>query len=181
MGFFSSPSLIKATWKQVAFFIFKFLIKRMDTDIHFMREALKEALKAQKREEVPIGAVAVKDKKIMARAHNLRESKQDPLGHAEIYLISKLSKKLKRWRLNDITVYVTLEPCLMCMGALLQARIGRLVFASMDPKAGACGSLFDLSQDKRLNHRIEVENGILQKESSKLLSDFFKWVRRQKE
>ncbi len=152
----------------------------MDVDQHFMQEALKEALKAQKLNEVPIGAVAVKDKKIIVRAHNLRESKQDPLGHAEIYLISKLSKKLKRWRLNDVTVYVTLEPCLMCMGALLQARIGRLVFASMDPKAGACGSLFDLSQDKRLNHRIEVKSGVLEKDCSEILSEFFKSLRRRK-
>ncbi len=152
----------------------------MDRDIDFMREALKEALKAQKRDEVPIGAVAVKEETIIARAHNLRESKQDPLGHAEIYLISKLSKKLKRWRLNDVTVYVTLEPCLMCMGALLQARVGRLVFASMDPKAGACGSLFDLSQDKRLNHRMEVKSGVLEKECSEILSDFFKCIRQKK-
>lgn len=144
-----------------------------------MKEALKEAQKAEKKKEVPIGAIAVQDGHIIARAHNLKENKQDPLGHAEIYLISKLSKQLKRWRLNDVTVYVTLEPCLMCMGALLQARVGRLVFASMDSKAGACGSLYDLSQDKRLNHRIEVKSGILDKECSKILSDFFKKLRQK--
>lgn len=149
-------------------------------NIRWMKAALKEALKAQKKDEVPIGAVAVKEGKIIARAHNLRESKQDPLGHAEIYLVSKLSKKLKRWRLSDVTVYVTLEPCLMCMGALLQARVGKLVFASMDPKAGACGSLFDLSQDKRLNHRIEVKSGVMEKECAKVLSDFFKRLRQKK-
>lgn len=150
-----------------------------DQDLQWMQEALKEARKAAKKNEVPIGAVAVKEGKVLSRAHNLRESKQDPLGHAEIYLISKLSKKLKRWRFNDVTVYVTLEPCLMCMGALLQARVGRLVFATKDPKAGACGSLYDLSQDKSLNHRIEVKSGILEKECSQVLSDFFKWVRQR--
>ena len=145
-----------------------------------MKAALKEAQKAVKKKEVPIGAVAVKDGKIIARAHNLRESKQDPLGHAEIYLISKLSKKLKRWRLNGVTIYVTLEPCLMCMGALLQARVDRVVFGSFDPKAGACGSLYDLSQDKRLNHLIEITSGVLQKECSEILSEFFKKLRQSK-
>lgn len=147
------------------------------TDLTFMKQALGEALKAAKKKEAPIGAVAVRDAKIIARAHNLRESKNDPLGHAEIYLVSKLSKKLKRWRLSDVTIYVTLEPCLMCMGALLQARIKRLVFGAMDSKAGACGSLYDLSQDKRLNHRIEVTPGILAKECGAILSEFFKKLR----
>lgn len=151
----------------------------MTDDERFMQIALKEAVKAKEKREVPIGAVAVVAGKVVARAHNLRESKLDPLGHAEIYLISKLSKKLKKWRLSDATVYVTLEPCLMCMGALLQARVGRLVFGCFDPKAGACGSLFELSQDKRLNHRIPVTSGVLQEECSQILSDFFKWVRRR--
>lgn len=149
-------------------------------DDYFMKRALSEAVKAEKKAEVPIGAVAVHEGKIIARAHNLRESKQDPLGHAEIYLISKISKKLKKWRLNDVTVYVTLEPCLMCMGALLQARVGRLVFGCYDPKAGACGSLFDLSKDLRLNHRIEVTASILEKECSSQLSTFFKELRQKK-
>jgi len=153
----------------------------MTDDERFMQMALKEAVKAKEKREVPIGAVAVVAGKVVARAHNLRESKLDPLGHAEIYLISKLSKKLKKWRLSDATVYVTLEPCLMCMGALLQARVGRLVFGCFDPKAGACGSLYELSQDKRLNHRIPVTSGVLQKECSQILSDFFKWVRRREE
>lgn len=149
-------------------------------DEYFMKRALSEAVKAEKKAEVPIGAVAVHEGKIIARAHNLRESKQDPLGHAEIYLISKISKKLKKWRLNDVIVYVTLEPCLMCMGALLQARVGRLVFGCYDPKAGACGSLFDLSKDLRLNHRIEVTASILEKECSSQLSTFFKELRLKK-
>jgi tRNA(adenine34) deaminase len=142
-----------------------------------MRYALREAEKARERGEVPVGAVAVTGGQILARAHNLREGKNDPLGHAEIYLISKASKKLKRWRLSDVTIYVTLEPCLMCMGALIQARVGRLVFGCYDPKAGACGSLYDLSGDRRLNHRIEVTSGVLASECSKILSDFFKKLR----
>jgi len=150
------------------------------TDEFFMHQALREAVKAQRKKEAPIGAVAVKDGKVLARAHNLRESKNDPLGHAEIYLIGKLAKKLKRWRLSGITVYVTLEPCLMCMGALLQARVDRVVFGTLDPKAGACGSLYDLSQDRRLNHRIEITSGILREECSRILSVFFKTLRKRK-
>lgn len=146
----------------------------------FMKAALREAEKAAAKKEAPIGAVAVRDGKIIARAHNLREIKNDPLGHAEIYLLSKLSRKLGRWRLSDITVYVTLEPCLMCMGAMLQARVGRLVFGAMDPKAGACGSLYDLSNDGRLNHRIEVAGGVMKQECGKILSDFFKALRKNK-
>ncbi len=145
-----------------------------------MRAALKEAEKAYTKNEAPIGAVAVRDGKILVRAHNLREAKNDPLGHAEIYLLSKLSRKLKSWRMTGVTVYVTLEPCLMCMGALLQARIPRLVFGAMDPKAGACGSLYDLSRDGRLNHRIDVTAGILAKESGEILTHFFKEMRLKK-
>ncbi len=152
----------------------------MTNDLRYMQAALAEARKAFKKNECPIGAVAVKDGKILARAHNLRESKNDPLGHAEIYLIHKLSKKLKTWRLTGVSIYVTLEPCLMCMGALLQARISRLVFGAMDPKAGACGSLYDLSQDLRLNHRLPAIPGILGEECSAILSDFFRRIRRGK-
>lgn len=139
-----------------------------------MRASLAEAHKATKKREVPIGAVAVKDGRILARAHNLRESKNDPLGHAELILLSKLSRKLKSWRMLGVTVYVTLEPCLMCMGALIQARVPRLVFGALDPKAGACGSLYDLSRDGRLNHRIEVSPGLLADECGGLLTRFFK-------
>ncbi len=143
----------------------------------FMKTALKEAAKAFEKDECPIGAVAVKEGKIIARAHNSRENKNDPLGHAEISILQKVSKKLKKWRLSDVTLYVTLEPCLMCMGALLQARIPHLVFGTFDPKAGACGSLYDLSQDKRLNHRIAVTSGILVEECSQILKEFFKKLR----
>lgn len=160
----------------------------------FMTAALREAEKAFHKKEAPIGAVAVQEGKIIARSHNLREINQDPLGHAEIYLLRKLSKKLKRWRLSDITIYVTLEPCPMCMGALIQARIDRLVFGTMDPKAasrgtplatarnggqaGACGSVFDLSNDRRLNHRIKVTQGVLQEDCATLLKSFFKKLRK---
>lgn len=147
------------------------------THERFMTAALREAAKAAKKKEAPIGAIAVSGGVAVARAHNLRESKNDPLGHAEIYLIRKLARKLKRWRLKDVTVYVTLEPCLMCMGALIQARVGRLVFGAMDPKAGACGSLYDLSQDKRLNHRIDVVSGVLGRECGAILTEFFKNLR----
>lgn len=142
-----------------------------------MAAALQEAEKAYRKHEAPIGAVAVKDGKIIARAHNLRESRADPLGHAELYLLQKISKRLKAWRALGVTVYVTLEPCLMCMGALLQARVPRLVFGAMDPKAGACGSLYDLSSDKRLNHRIEVLSDVLGRECGAVLSRFFKEMR----
>jgi len=148
-----------------------------EEDLSCMRAALREAGKAALRHEVPVGAVAAVGGKILARSHNLRESKNDPLGHAEITLLSKLSKKLGRWRLTDVTLYVTLEPCLMCMGALIQARVGRLVFGCLDPKAGACGSLYDLSKDVRLNHRIDVSSGLLEKECSEILSHFFKKLR----
>lgn len=146
----------------------------MNTDDKtWMKLALREAQKAARKDEVPVGAVAIRDGKVLARAHNIREATHNPLGHAELLLLQKLSKKMKSWRLLDITLYVTLEPCVMCMGALLQSRIARLVFGAMDPKAGACGSLFDLSQDKRLNHRIEVQKGILAHEAAQLLSHFF--------
>ncbi len=155
------------------------MVKKYD-DFYWMEIALKQAKKAILLQEVPIGAVAVYEEKEIAKAHNLRESRQDPLGHAEIYLISKIAKKLGSWRLSGVSVYVTLEPCLMCMGALMQARVDRLVFGCFDPKAGACGSLYDLSKDRRLNHRIEVVSGVLEEESSTLLSDFFKKLRQQR-
>ncbi len=145
-----------------------------------MQLALREAGKALAKNEVPVGAVAVGGGKIIARAHNIRETTQDPLGHAEILLLKKVSKKLKRWRLSDITVYATLEPCLMCMGAMIQARVERLVFGAVDPKAGACGSLYDLGKDLRLNHQISVQGGLLEAQSRKILKEFFIDLRRRK-
>ncbi|MFH1874467.1 MAG: tRNA adenosine(34) deaminase TadA [Pseudomonadota bacterium] len=138
-----------------------------------MQKALAQAKKAWAKDEVPIGAVAVVDGKIVARAHNIKESTHNPLGHAEILLLQKLTKKQKRWRLSDVNIYVTCEPCIMCAGALWQARIGKLYFGCSDPKAGACGSLYNVPEDKRLNHRIKTTGGILAKQCAQLLSDFF--------
>lgn len=145
----------------------------------FMKQAIVEAMKAVDVGEVPIGAVAVIDNKIIARAHNLREATGDPLGHAEILLLTKLKKKIGDWRFEDVTVYVTCEPCIMCMGALLQSRVKKVVFGCMDPKAGACGSLYDFSNDKRLNHRIEVVSGVMVEECRDLLKQFFKKLRKR--
>lgn len=150
------------------------------TDRFFMKEALAEAKKAFLKKEVPVGAVAVHQGTIVARAHNVREKQNDPLGHAELILLRKLAHKFKNWRILNITLYVTLEPCIMCMGALLQARVKKLVFGAMDPNAGACGSLFDLSRDKRLHHQLEVTSGVLEKDCGELLKKFFEKLRRQK-
>ena len=151
-----------------------------------MQAAIEEARKAESGGEVPIGAVAVVNHEIIARAYNIREATGNPLGHAEILLLQKVAATFcdesaecsryllsRGWRLTDVTVVVTCEPCLMCMGALLQARIPKLVYGCKDPKAGACGSLYDLSNDRRLNHRIKVVSGVLVKECGDLLSQFF--------
>lgn len=148
-----------------------------EQDHLFMAEAIGEARRAGLVGEVPIGAVVVKDGEIIARGHNLRESGADPTAHAEMLAIKEASKRLGAWRLTDTTLYVTLEPCPMCMGAILQARITRLVFGPLDPKAGACGSLYDLSNDARLNHAVEVTSGIMEDESANLLKDFFRLLR----
>ena len=140
----------------------------------WMAVALEEACKASEKGEVPVGAVGIVKGEVLARAHNRREIENDPLGHAEIYVIEAVAKRLGQWRLSDLTIYVTLEPCPMCVGAMLQARIPRLVFGCRDPKAGACGSLYNLAKDERLNHQIEVVEGILEVESSQILKDFFK-------
>ncbi len=144
-----------------------------------MFEAIEEAKLAANIDEVPIGAVAVMDEKVIGRAHNVRETTKNPLGHAELLLLEKIVKEglLPSWRFDEVTVYVTCEPCIMCMGAMLQARVKRIVYGCRDPKAGACGSLYDLSSDKRLNHQIEVTSGILADECARLLSDFFKRLR----
>jgi tRNA(adenine34) deaminase len=148
-----------------------------DADKIYIREALREAVKARDKGEVPVGAVAVVEKRVIARAHNLREKNADPLGHAEVLLIKKLSKKLKTWRLDDVTIYVTCEPCLMCAGAMLQARVKRVVFGCYDKKAGAMGTLYDVSSDDRLNHKIEVSGGVLREECASALSSFFDGLR----
>ena len=152
----------------------------MEKDEKFMKAALKEACKSFELDEVPVGVVIVKDDKIIARVHNLRETKQDPTGHAEISAIKKASKKLKSWRLIDCTLYVTLEPCSMCAGAIMWSRIKRVVYGAKDIKGGAIGSSFNLFELKGINHKPEVTSGVLENEASAILKDFFK-LKRHKE
>lgn len=146
----------------------------------FMKEALKEAQKAYNKLEIPVGAVIVKDGKIISRAHNIKEEKQDTTKHAEIIAIQKASKKLETWRLNDCEMYVTLEPCSMCAGAIIQSRIKKVYIGTMDEKTGACGSVLNLFKDFKFNHTVELETGILQEDCEKLLKDFFKTLRELK-
>ena len=146
----------------------------------FMYEALKEAKKAYNKEEIPVGAVIVKDGKIIARAHNLKETKNDTTNHAEILAIQKASKKLGAWRLTDCEMYVTLEPCSMCAGALIQSRIKKVYIGAMDYKTGACGSVFNLLKEYPCNHEVEIELGVMQAECEKILKDFFKDLREKK-
>jgi tRNA(adenine34) deaminase len=144
----------------------------------YMKMALEEAENAARIGEIPVGAVLVQDGGvILSRRHNLRESERDPIAHAEILLIKEASRSLNRWRLSDTTLYVTLEPCPMCAGALIQARISRLVFGCFDPKAGACGSLMNLPTDKRFNHQVEVVPGCLELDCSDILRRFFSNLR----
>ncbi len=145
-----------------------------------MKQALKEAEKALKKLEVPVGAIIVKDNKIISRAYNLKEIKKDTTYHAEIEAIKKASKKLNSWRLNDCEMYVTLEPCAMCAGAIINSRIKKLYFGTSDEKTGACGSVLNLLEDYKFNHKVIVEKGILQKECEKILKDFFKDLRKSK-
>lgn len=143
-----------------------------------MRSAIEEARAAAAKAEVPIGAVIVKNDQVVVRAHNLRESAQDPTAHAELLAIKEAAAKEGSWRLTDATMYVTLEPCIMCVGAILLARIPRLVFGARDEKAGAAGSLYDIPKDKRLSHRMTVVGGILERECADLLTTFFKELRK---
>lgn len=146
----------------------------MTNDEKWMEEALNEAKKAFVKDEVPIGAVAVLDNEIIARAHNLKETNHDATHHAELLLLQECAAKLGRWRLTDITVYATIEPCIMCMGALSHARIKRLVYGARDEKFGAADSLYQIGQDERLNHQFEVEEGVLAEEASQLMKEFFR-------
>jgi tRNA(adenine34) deaminase len=147
------------------------------SDRQFMREALAEAELARQKGEVPIGAVIVLDGRIVGRGHNLRETSNDPTSHAEMVAIRRAAQVIGHWRLLDTTLYVTLEPCVMCMGAAILARIPRLVYACRDPRAGAVGSIYDFSRDERFNHRVEVSEGVLADECSQLLSHFFRELR----
>ena len=144
------------------------------SDEKFMCEALIEAELASAEDEVPVGAIAVVNGEVIGRAHNIREKTANPLGHAEILLLEKLARESHDWRFEDVTVYVTCEPCIMCAGALLQARVERVVYGCQDPKAGACDSLYELMRDKRLNHQIETTGGVLGNECGKIMSEFFK-------
>jgi tRNA(adenine34) deaminase len=150
-----------------------FLAAQVRQDEIFMQEALKEAALAAVSGEVPVGAVLVGNNQVVAKAYNLRETSGDPTAHAEILALRQASVIRKHWRLTDLTLYCTLEPCPMCAGALVQARIARLVYGASDPKAGAAGSLMNLVQDERLNHRMEVTRGVLAAASEAILKQFF--------
>ena len=146
-------------------------------DRTFMHAALEEAARATAIAEVPIAALLVHNGVILTRSHNYREVWQDPTAHAEMIVIREAAKALGNWRLIDTTLYVTLEPCAMCLGAIILARIPRVVFGARDPKAGACGSVMDFTNESRLNHRVEVVGGILEEESQALLKQFFQQLR----
>lgn len=141
--------------------------------IKFMKEALKEAKKGELIDEVPIGCVIVKNDKIISRGHNIRENKRNPIGHAEIIAISKASKKLNSWRLEDCDIYITLEPCIMCSGAIIQSRIKHIYFGAFDLKGGALGSSINVLEAKNINHHPEVTSGVLQEECSSIISQYF--------
>ncbi|HSZ05691.1 MAG TPA: tRNA adenosine(34) deaminase TadA [Solirubrobacteraceae bacterium] len=142
-------------------------------DDHFMRLAVREAERALEHDDVPIGAVLVRDGEVVAAAHNERELRQDPTAHAEIIALRDAARALGSWRVLDTVVYVTLEPCAMCAGAIVLARVPRVVFGASDPKAGACGSVLDVLGEPRLNHRPDVAGGLLAQECGELLSEFF--------
>ena len=142
-----------------------------------MGAALEEAQQAFSLGEAPVGAILVHEGTIIARGHNRREWQQDPTAHAELLVIQQAAEQLQSWRLIDTTLYVTLEPCLMCAGAMLQARIPRLVFGTLDPKAGACGSLFTVHQDSRLNHQIDSRHGVQEESCRNILKKFFQQIR----
>lgn len=144
-----------------------------EVDLKLMSEALCEAQKAFELGEVPVGAVIAVGPEVVARAHNMRETTHDPTAHAEILAIRQAASEMGTWRLSSVTMYVTLEPCPMCAGALVQARVGRLVYGAYDPKSGAAGTLLDIPRDMRLNHWVEVTGGVLKEECGLLLESFF--------
>jgi tRNA(adenine34) deaminase len=152
----------------------------LSEDEYFMKEAIREAKKAEELNEVPIGAVIVIDGKIISRAHNLRESQQNAVAHAELLAIEKACQIMGSWRLENATLYVTLEPCPMCSGAILLSRVSRVVYGAADPKGGCAGTLMNLLQDERFNHQSELTAGILESECSQLLSNFFRGIRERK-
>ena len=149
-------------------------------DEKYMKEAIKQAKKAAKIGDVPIGCVLVKDGQIIARGYNRRNTDKNTLSHAELNAIKKASKKLGDWRLEGCTMYVTLEPCQMCAGAIVQSRMKKVVIATMNPKAGCAGSVLNLLQMAAFNHQVEIEKGVLEEECSMMLSDFFRELREKK-
>lgn len=151
-----------------------------DLDLRMMRHAMELARRAAQLGEVPVGAVVYRGREIIAEAANNREQTKDPVGHAELIAVSEAGRKLKDWRLNDCSLAVTLEPCPMCAGAIVNARVGRLIYGASDPKAGACETLYRIPTDKRLNHEVEVISGVLSDECAQLLRDFFRMRREQK-
>lgn len=144
---------------------------------YFMNEALKEARKAYNKEEIPVGAIIVKNGEIIARGHNQKEYKKDSTKHAEIIAINKACKKLEAWRLTNCEMYITLEPCAMCAGAIINSRIKKIYIGTMDPKTGACGSVLNLLKDFTFNHNVEIETEIVQQDCEKILKEFFKTLR----
>lgn len=152
----------------------------MNQEEKFMKAAIREAKKAEKLEEVPIGCVIVYNDKIIARGYNRRNTDKNTLAHAELLAIKKASKKLGDWRLEGCTMYVTLEPCQMCAGAIVQARMDKVVIGSMNPKAGCAGSVLNLLQISAFNHQVALEKGVLEEECSTMLSSFFRTLREKK-
>lgn len=150
------------------------------TDEQYMREAILEAKKAEEIAEVPIGAIIVLDGKIIGRGHNLRECEQNAIAHAELLAIDQACKEVKSWRLENAELYVTLEPCPMCSGAIILSRIKRVIYGAADPKGGCAGTLMNLLQDDRFNHKSDITSGVLEEECGLLLSDFFRGIREKK-
>jgi tRNA(adenine34) deaminase len=153
----------------------------LDSDEYWMAAALKLALQAFDADEVPVGAVVVHNERIIGRGHNQTEALQDPTAHAEILAIGAAAGTLGSWRLIDCTLYTTIEPCCMCAGAIVWSRLSRLVYGAADPKAGACGSLYNIVDDARLNHRVPVTVGVKQSEAAELMKAFFQKCRQKEE
>ncbi|MDZ5474670.1 tRNA adenosine(34) deaminase TadA [Bacillus sp. 31A1R] len=156
------------------------MLNQTQLDELYMREAIKEAKQAESLEEVPIGALIVINGEIISRAHNLRETKQDAVAHAELLAIQEACHSQGTWRLEDATLYVTLEPCPMCAGAIIMSRVKRVVYGAKDPKGGCAGTFMNLLQDSRFNHQSEVTCGILEEECGQLLTNFFRSIRDRK-
>ena len=152
----------------------------MDRDEYYMNMAIKEAKKAEEAEEVPIGCVIVLNDEVIAKGHNLRETTENAIAHAEMIAIDQACKTLNTWRLENAELFVTLEPCPMCAGGILMSRIKRVVYGAPDPKGGCAGTLMNLLEDDRFNHRCEVKSGVLQEECARLLTNFFKQLRSKK-